>query len=107
MEPHELDKRKELRYVLAAGATVVRDKDGHTFHAETENMSGAGILLHFEEPVQFSVGDEVTCVFTVTHPVDKALPYWGMGKVVRVEGCNIAVELHAGGLSKENQPVLP
>ena len=47
MEPHRLDRRRELRYALAAGATVVRatvvrDKNGHMYHAKTENMSGAG-----------------------------------------------------------------
>lgn len=107
MEPHRLDRRRELRYALAAGATVVRatvvrDKNGHMYHAKTENMSGAGVVLHFEEPIQFSVGDEVTCDFKVAHSVDKPLPYRGMGNVVRVEGCNVAVELHAGGISGEN-----
>jgi hypothetical protein len=107
MEQNELGRRRELRYMLAAGAIVVRDKDGHTFHAETENMSSAGILLHFEEPVQFAIGDEVTCEFKVTHAADSPLPYWGMGNVVRIEGPNVAVELHAGGLSGESDPPHP
>lgn len=51
-------------------------------------------------PYAFAVGDELTCDFKVTHPEERPLPYWGIGKVVRVEGCTAAIELHAGGLSQ-------
>jgi hypothetical protein len=100
MEPDDLGRRRERRYELAAGATVVLHTNGQAFQAKTENMSASGIFLRFEEPVQLAVGEEVTCDFYVTHKEDRPLPYWGIGNVVRVEGRKVAIELHAGGLSQ-------
>jgi hypothetical protein len=102
MEPDHLEQRpkqRELRFLIEAGATVEVGKNGQTIHATTVNMSAGGVLLHFEEPVQLEVGDQVTCEFRVEHEADKPLPYWGVGNVVRVQDCRVAVMLRFGGFS--------
>jgi len=92
-------KQRELRFLIEAGATVEVSKNGQTIHATTVNMSAGGVLLHFEQPVQLEVGDQVICEFRVEHEADKPLPYWGVGNVVRVEDCRVAVMLKFGGFS--------
>jgi len=104
MEPDPSWKRRsELRFLIEAGATVEVVKSGQTVRATTVNMSGGGVLLHFEETSQLAVGDEVICEFKVENKVEnddaKPLPYWGVGSVVRVEDCRVAIMLQAGGFS--------
>ena len=89
--------RRELRFLIEAGATVEVCKNGRTIRAITANMSGGGVLLDFDEPVQLAVGDQVICEFRVVHDADKPLPYWGVGNISRVEDCRIAVEFKGGG----------
>ncbi len=99
MEPDYPLKRRELRFLVEAGATVEVSKNGQTVHAKTVNMSPSGVLLNFEEPVQLAVGDQVICEFKVAHEADSPLPYWGVGDVVRVGNSSVAVLLKAGGYS--------
>src|ERR1035437_6445018 len=99
MEPDQSQKRREPRFPIEAGATVEVSNSGQIARATTVDISGCGVLLHFEEPVQLAVGDQVICEFEVLHDADKPLPYWGVGNVIRVEGCRAAIELKAGGLS--------
>jgi hypothetical protein len=99
MEPEYSTKRTEVRFLIEAGATVKASKYGQTIRATTVNMSAGGVLLHFEEPVQLAVGDQVTCEFRVAHEAGSPLPYWGLGNVVRVEDCRVAIVLKAGGFS--------
>jgi hypothetical protein len=70
---------------------------GKAVRATTVNLSGCGVLLHFREPVQIAVGDELICEFKVRHRAGKSLPCWGVGHVVRIDGTKAAVELSAGG----------
>lgn len=70
-------KRRHVRFPVAEGTKVELDKNGKTVLATTVYMSVSGILLHFEELVQLSVGNRVTCDFNVTNEVKNPLPYWG------------------------------
>jgi hypothetical protein len=97
MQPGYSDLRREVRFVIEAGATVKVLKSGQILHAMTVNMSGGGVLLHFDEPVSLTVGDPVDCEFRVAPEHGSPLPYWGMGNVVRLEGCCVAIVLKAGG----------
>jgi hypothetical protein len=100
MEAEKSEKRKEVRYMVEAGATVELNRNGKIACATTLNMSGSGVLLRFDEPVQLAVGDEVICDFKVSHEAERPLPYWGVGNVCRVEGCCVAIKLAAGCLSR-------
>lgn len=97
MQPGYSDLRREVRFVIEAGATVKVLKSGQIVHAKTVNMSGGGVLLHFDEPVPLRVGDPVDCEFRVAPEHGSPLPYWGMGNIVRLEGCCVAIVLKAGG----------
>ena len=99
MEPDGSDRRREDRFPIKAGAAVAVNNNGRTVSATTLDISGCGVLLQFEEPVQLAVGDKVVCDFDVSYEADKPLPYWGVGYVVRVDGCRAAIDLNAGGLS--------
>jgi len=105
MQPDYSDRRREPRFPIEAGATVEVSKNGEVVSATTVNISGSGVLLQFEEPVQLAVGDQVVCEFKVSYETDKPLPYWGVGHVVRVDGCRAAIVLMAGGLAPlESEP---
>ena len=99
MEPDRTNGRIEVRFLIEAGATVEVCKSKQTFRATTANMSGSGVLLRFEEPVQLAVGDHVNCEFKILHDADESLPYWCVGNVARVEGCLVAVEFKGVGFS--------
>ena len=99
-DPIELDpleRRREPRFPIQAGATVEVTANGRVVHAITIDMSGCGVLLDFAESVPLTVGQQVICEFNVSHDADKPLPYWGVGKVVRVHECRAAIDLIAGG----------
>lgn len=96
------DRRREERFPIRAGATVAVSRGGRTTSATTLDISGGGVLVQFAEPVPLAVGDQVVCDFDVSHEADKPLPYWGLGSVVRVDGCRAAIDLKAGGLSPLN-----
>lgn len=99
MDKEQSDKRREVRYLIEAGATVELNKNGQIAHATTLNVSGSGTLLRFDEPVQLAVGDEVTCDFKVSYEANQPLPYWGIGNVARVDGCCVAIEFALGCLT--------
>ena len=100
--------RKESRFAIEIGAAVEVNDSGRAVRATTINVSGNGVLLEFEESVQFLVGDRVFCDFNIAQQTQNPLPCWGWGKVVRVEGRCIAVEFKAGcyeGLVAEGNSV--
>ncbi len=99
MEPDRSDKRREPRSLIQAGASVEVQKRGKIVNATTVNISGCGVLLEFKIPTQLAVGDPVVCEFAVTHDAAKGLPCWGVGDVVRVDGCKVAVDFKAGALA--------
>ena len=99
MEPKDSDNRREARFPIKTGATVEVQRRGEISSATTVNISGCGVLLEFKVPTQLAVGDPVVCEFAVTREAGKPLPCWGGGDVVRVEGCQVAVDFKAGGLA--------
>ncbi|MGB8012508.1 MAG: PilZ domain-containing protein [Terriglobales bacterium] len=101
MEPDPTrGRRRELRFMIEAGATVEVVKCGQTFRATTVNMSGCGVLLHFEKPAVLVVGDEVVCEFKIEDDVEETLPYWGVGTVVRIADLDVAIDIKGGGFSR-------
>jgi|SRR5580704_11732746 hypothetical protein len=91
-----MNARKEPRFTIEIGAAVEVNNSGRPVRATTINVSGSGVLLEFEELVQFPVGDSVFCDFNIAEHAQNLLPCWGWGKVVRAEGRRIAVEFKAG-----------
>jgi hypothetical protein len=92
------EKRKELRIAIEGTATVTANHNGRSMPATTVDMTSAGVLLRFAEANQFATGDLVTCDFFVLRDDDSLLPYWGVGTICRVDGCDVAIALDATGL---------
>jgi hypothetical protein len=107
------ERRREDRIPVEADASVESSDKGRTAHAKSINMSSAGVLLRFDEPVPLAVGDRVTCDFLMHHEPSLPLPYWGLGRIVRVgAGGTVAVELQSVGLrglgtEDSTSPTLP
>jgi hypothetical protein len=99
MGPSGRDKRREPRFPIKTGAAVEVQKRSEVVSATTVNISGCGVLLQFQIPTHLKVGDPVVCEFDVTREPNKPLPCWGVGDVVRVDGCQVAVDFKAGGLA--------
>jgi hypothetical protein len=95
--------KREDRIAIEADATVEFGETGQSSAAKSINMTSAGVLLRFDEPVELAAGDRVTCDFLFEHGPDLPLPYWGLGRIVRVDAAgSVAVELHATGLSQHD-----
>jgi hypothetical protein len=99
MESEHL-KEREPRFPIEAATSVETCKNNQTSSATTMNMSGSGVLLHFEGPIQLAVGDHVSCEFKISHDADKSLPYWGVGSVVRIQGDLVAIEFKGVGFTQ-------
>jgi c-di-GMP-binding flagellar brake protein YcgR len=97
------EKRSEPRLPIKAGTIIEVMKNGEAMRGTTIDMSASGVLLCFAEAVELFPGDQVTCEFMVDHEPDQPLPYWGVGKVLRADGCHVAIALTAIGLT----PVAP
>jgi len=96
MEPDAAERRRDPRFPVNAEAAVELPKSHEVVSATAINLSESRALLRFGGPVELAVGDDLVCDFKVGHGPDVALPYWGVGRVVRVDGCSAAIDLSAG-----------
>lgn len=99
-----MEKRREPRLDIQAGAVVRLHRDGDIVSATTVNISGCGVLLQFEAPVPIAVGDAVVCDLDVSDEDGTMLPCWADGTVVRVDGAHVAVDFRAGTWSHVRPP---
>jgi hypothetical protein len=97
MGDERVERRRETRVPVEAGASV--ESGGHAAQAKSINMTSTGVLLRFDEPVSLSVGGQVKCGFTASPGANVLLPYWGLGRIVRVNDGDVAVELKGTGLA--------
>jgi hypothetical protein len=100
-----MEKRREPRFDIQAGAVVRLHRDGDTVSATTVNISGCGALLQFEAPIPLAVGDAVVCDLDVTDEHGAMLPCWADGTVVRVDGVRVAIDFRAGSWSRQDPAV--
>lgn len=92
-----LDRRREPRFAIGARAVLKNRKDkSRTCPAVTLNISAGGLLLQLNEPCLFEVGDDVECEIALTDDPEQAFASWGIGRVIRVDRLNAAVELSSG-----------
>lgn len=106
MNQNREHKQRELRFLIDAGATVDVIKNGQTIRATTVNMSGSGVLLHFNQPVSLVVGDQVIGEFKIEGGADDSLPYWAVGNIVRVEERGVAIAFAGGAYSSADSPAV-
>jgi len=82
-----------------------RDGTGEPNPAKTVNVSTGGVLLRPANPLDLAIGDEVSCDIDLHENPDKALPFWGVGTVVRLEGDRAGIELKAAVFDGVAEPV--
>jgi hypothetical protein len=99
-----MEKRREPRFDIQAGAVVRLRRDGDIVTASTVNISGCGVLLQFETPISIAVGDAVVCDLDISDEQGQVLPCWADGTVVRVDGTRVAVDFRAGSWSPGHPP---
>jgi hypothetical protein len=95
MENLPEERRRALRYPIEA-RVIVSKTDGETVLANCVNVSSSGILIEVEQPSRFQIGEEVTVELDLPNDADKALSVWGVGRVVRVDAQQSAIQLDAG-----------
>jgi len=95
MEDQTQERRRAQRYPIAARATV-RRASGETVSATSVNVSSSGILLQVEEPGRFEIGEEVSVELDLPPDHDQPLSVWGVGKIVRLDAQQQAIQLDAG-----------
>jgi hypothetical protein len=95
MPPSGIDRRKEPRYPVKAYANVRKGEAGEVHHAQVVNASGGGVLLMVRSIHGLAVGDELICEVDLPQGLQAAIPHRGMGRVVRLDGIEAAVQYHA------------
>ena len=80
-----------MRFPVQPGTTIEINHEGVPDHAAVKNISFTGILLQFDHPVELAIGDWLTLDFIQDDPNALPLPYWGVGRVVRLEDNQVAL----------------
>jgi hypothetical protein len=86
-----VEKRKGPRVRIEVGVRVEIHRHNQVASARTVNVGDSGVLVEFDQPLDISCGDRVTCEFSIPYTEHLALPYCGEGRVVRVEGQRAAI----------------
>ena len=94
------DRRREPRYYVGAPAVLRRPGGVETYSAVALNASSGGILLQLTGTQPFQVGDEVMCELALPDSAEQPLASWGIGRVIRVDNGQAAIELDAGTFSQ-------
>lgn len=94
MQPN-LERRKAPRCPIRANV-VIHKPSGQSIPAAAVDISTSGMLVRFDRPVPFCLGEVVTV--DVELPADSGQPFsnWGIGRVVRLDGERTAIQLRAG-----------
>ena len=80
-----------MRFPVQPGTTIEVNHKGVPDCAAVLDISLTGILLQFEHPVDLAIGDWLTLDFVQDDPDSLPLPYWGVGRVVRSEDKQVAL----------------
>lgn len=104
MEYEHTERRREARYPIEA-TVIVHKSGGATIRATAVDVSSGGMLLHVEQPSDFSVDEVVTVELELPDDPGKPFAAWGVGRVVRTDGCRCGVELRAGVFDPWNAPL--
>jgi c-di-GMP-binding flagellar brake protein YcgR len=101
MSEDHTERRREPRFSIGAEAVLRRCDSQQSYPATTVNVSAGGLLLKLAETCPFQVGEHLICEVALADSAERALASWGVGRVVRVDQVNMAVELKAAVFSPE------
>ena len=102
MEYEHTERRREARYPIEANV-IVHKSSGECIPATAVNISSGGMLLHFEQPSEFSLDETVTVAVELPDNPGKPFAAWGTGRIVRIDGCRIGIQLRAGTFDSGNR----
>lgn len=95
-QPAGVEKRRASRHAIEVEASLRPSDGAEPIPVTTLNISEAGVYLGSDGPTGLAVGDQVSCDFKLPPVTDAALSSWGIGRIVRVDNCGMALELTAG-----------
>ncbi len=76
-------------------AFVHRPANGDTITATAVRITNDGVILQFEKACALKLGEEVICEIVLQNQQRKAVPSWGLGRVVHIENDRTALEFYA------------
>jgi hypothetical protein len=94
------ERRKEPRYYVGAPVVLRHARGEETYSAVTLNVSASGILLKLSGDQPFQIGDDVLCEVSLPGTPEQPLLSWGVGRVIRVDDHQAAIELEGGTFSQ-------
>jgi Tfp pilus assembly protein PilZ len=105
MSDHPSDRRREPRFSIGA-KVILRGRNGAgAYSALTRNISTGGLLLQLLEKTPFQIGQDVICEIELQNSSEHAFASWGVGRVVRIDPANAAIELSSGIFTPEHAEV--
>ena len=95
------ERRKEPRFPIKA-RVLVHKTDGGTIPATAADISSSGMLLCVEHPSAFVIDEVVSVEVELPNDAPDSFSAWGLGKVVRADGCRFGIQLYAGAFESGN-----
>jgi PilZ domain-containing protein len=95
MQDHISDRRSEPRFFVGAPAILRRPNGDEAFPAVTLNVSAGGLLIEVAGGHPFLVGEPLVCELALPDRPEQPFASWGIGRVVRVDHAEAAIELEA------------
>jgi hypothetical protein len=99
----DTERRQAQRYRIDA-RVIIRRADGERVPGVVADISGSGLLVRPDRPCPIRVGEAVTVEVEFSGHADKPLPHWGVGRVVRLDGDRIALQLAAASFADPAAP---
>jgi len=94
------DRRREPRFPIAPGTVVEVTWELTVLRGTTVDRSLHGMLIEFEQAPNIPVGELLVLDLIVADPECLELPYLGVGRVARVVGNSIGIDLDLSHLVK-------
>lgn len=94
-----MDRRRAPREAIET-AVVIHTAGGERILATARNISTSGMLLDVQQPSKLKVGEEVTVDVELPDNPLTAFAAWGIGKIVRIDGCRFGIQIDAGTFEK-------
>lgn len=96
------ERRRAPRHAIQAPSLL--EAGPGSLPATAINVSASGVLLDHGGSAPPQPGDNVACELTLPPDADPALPCWGLGQVVRVQGSESAIHFDAGVYCDKSKP---
>jgi hypothetical protein len=100
----DAERRQAQRYRIDA-RVIIHRADGERVPGVVADISGSGLSVRPDRPCPIQVGEALTVEVEFSGHSDKPLPRWGVGRVVRLDGDRIALQLAAASFADPAPPL--